>query len=62
MEPRAIPPTERLTVTLEAATWNTVMQVLGEGPFRIVAPLIQEIQNQCTNQPAPPTLSVVKNE
>jgi hypothetical protein len=40
-------PTDKLTVTLEAKQWNTLMQVLGEGPFRIVAPLIQDIQKQC---------------
>ena len=63
MEARVIPPTERLTVTLDAATWNTVMQVLAEGPYRIVSPLIAEIQAQCTNQP--PTdlaLRLVENE
>ena len=43
-------PTDKLTVTLEAKQWNTLMQVLGEGPFRIVAPLIQDIQQQCTMQ------------
>lgn len=50
MEPRVIQPTERLIVTLDAAQWNVVMQVLSEGPFRVVAPLIQEIQRQCNEQ------------
>jgi hypothetical protein len=40
-------PTDKLPVTLEAQAWETVMRVLSEAPYRIVAPLISEIQRQC---------------
>lgn len=40
-------PTHPLTVTLEAQQWNAVMALLAEGPYRVAAPLIQEIQRQC---------------
>jgi hypothetical protein len=45
-------PTTTLTITLEAQQWNQVMATLAEGPFRIVAPLIQEMQRQCLAQDA----------
>ncbi len=40
-------PDERMTVTLEAQQWEAAMRVLADGPYRIVAPLIAEIQRQC---------------
>ncbi len=40
-------PTDKLPVTLEAQAWETVMRVLAEAPYRVVAPLIGEIQRQC---------------
>jgi hypothetical protein len=40
-------PTDKLPVTLEAQAWETVMRVLSEAPYRVVAPLIGEIQRQC---------------
>jgi hypothetical protein len=40
-------PSQPLTVTLEAQQWNAVMALLAEGPYRISAPLIQAIQQQC---------------
>lgn len=40
-------PTTVITVTLEAQQWNLVLATLAEGPFRIVAPLIETIQRQC---------------
>jgi hypothetical protein len=46
-EQRVMRPQERLTVTLEAQQWNAVMALLAEGPYRISAPLITEIQRQC---------------
>jgi len=42
-----IEPTDNLSVTLPAQSWETVMRVLADAPFRIVAPLISEIQRQC---------------
>lgn len=38
---------DKIQVTLEAQQWNQVLQVLSEGPFRIVAPLIDGIRSQC---------------
>ena len=46
----AIAPTQSLTVTLEAQQWNSLMALLAEGPYRISAPLIQAIQQQCMTQ------------
>jgi hypothetical protein len=45
-------PTDKFPVTLEAQAWETVMRVLSEAPYRIVAPLIGEIQSQCMRQQA----------
>ncbi len=39
-------PGELIPVTLSAAEWNQVLAVLGEGPFRVVAPLITKIHGQ----------------
>jgi len=40
-------PTDTIPVTLDAASWNQVLTLLAEGPFKVAAPLIQTIQNQC---------------
>ncbi len=45
-------PTDNIPVTLEAQAWETVMRVLSEAPYRVVAPLIGEIQGQCMRQQA----------
>lgn len=42
-----IQPTDVLSVSLTAAAWNTVLQVLATGSYGVVAPLIQDIQSQC---------------
>jgi hypothetical protein len=42
-----IPPDAQLPVVLPAKDWNTVLAVLAEGPYRIVGPVIGEIQRQC---------------
>jgi hypothetical protein len=47
-------PQQPLTVTLEAQQWNAVMALLAEGPYRISAPLIQAIQQQCMAAERPP--------
>ncbi len=39
-------PGDLIPVTLNAAEWNQVLAVLGEGPFRVVAPLITKIHGQ----------------
>jgi len=45
-------PTDKLSVTLEAQTWEVVLRVLAKAPvpYEVMAPLIQDIQRQC----APP--------
>jgi hypothetical protein len=43
-------PNDKLPVILEAQAWETVMRLLSEAPYRIVAPLISEIQSQCMRQ------------
>ena len=40
-------PTDKIPVTLEAQSWEQIMRVLADAPFRVVAPFIAEIQNQC---------------
>jgi hypothetical protein len=42
-------PTDRISITLEAQTWETNLRVLAQAPvaYAIVAPLIAEIQRQC---------------
>jgi hypothetical protein len=36
-----------IAVTLAAEQWQAVMQVLSNGPYSVVAPLIASIQQQC---------------
>jgi hypothetical protein len=45
-----IAPTDNLSVTLQAQSWETVMRVLSGGPYNVVAPLIAEIQRQCARR------------
>jgi len=47
--PRHMP----IAVTLTAEQWQAVMQVLGGGPYSVVAPLIGQIQQQCMRYSAP---------
>jgi hypothetical protein len=47
-------PTDRLTATLEAQQWNQVLAALGEGPYRIVNPIIQALHDQLYAQQAEP--------
>lgn len=42
-----MPQQRSMTVTLEAQQWNAVMALLAEGPYRVAAPLLSEIQRQC---------------
>jgi hypothetical protein len=43
----AIDATTRLTLTLDAQTWNLIVGHLAEtGPWRVVNPIIQELQSQ----------------
>jgi hypothetical protein len=55
-----VTPTDRIAVTLDAQTWETILRVIAQAPvaYAVTAPLISEIQRQCTDhqQPARPTL------
>ena len=42
--------TSRLTVMLEAQQWDAVLNALADGPYRVTAVLIAEIQRQCMQQ------------
>jgi hypothetical protein len=42
-----------IVVTLTAEQWQTVMQVLANGPYSAVAPLIGSIQQQCMRHLVP---------
>jgi hypothetical protein len=46
-EPRAIPGTELIPITLPAAQWNTVLQCLAKAPYEVVNELMNAIQNGC---------------
>ena len=39
-----------LAITLQADEWNVVLDVLGDGPFKKVSPLIQKIIQQAQAQ------------
>jgi hypothetical protein len=38
--------TDKFTITLDMQQWQQVIDVLADGRFRLVMPLIQEIQRQ----------------
>ena len=48
-----IEPDTQMVVSLAAAQWNAVMTLLAEGPYRIAAPLIASIQQQCQQYDRP---------
>jgi hypothetical protein len=39
-------PTDELAISLTIAEWNQILQILGEVPYRVVAPLIGKINEQ----------------
>jgi hypothetical protein len=43
-------PTDKIPVTLQAQQWEAIMHILSDAPYRVSAPLISEIQNQCIQQ------------
>jgi hypothetical protein len=43
-----------IAVTLNAQQWNTLLVQLAEGPYRLVAPLLTAIQQQCQEYDAEP--------
>lgn len=40
-------PNAQIAITLNAAQWNIVLTQLAEGPYRVVAALMQSIAQQC---------------
>ena len=59
-------PTDRISITLEAQTWETVLRVIAQAPvaYAVTAPLIAAIQQQCTQPQAEeqPPLALVRPE
>lgn len=59
-------PTDRLSITLDAQTWETILRVIAQAPvaYAVTAPLIAAIQQQCTRQQAEeqPPLALVRPE
>ena len=52
-----IEPITPIPVTLRAQEWNTLMALLAEGPYKLAAPLIAAIQQQCMEHDAPMRVS-----
>jgi hypothetical protein len=49
-------PTDPISIVMSVQEWNNVLQLLAEQPFKLSAPLIQRIQQQCQvaeQQPQP---------
>lgn len=44
---------DQLIVSLEAEQWNQVLALIAEGPFRVVAPIIQNMHKQLQAQAQP---------
>ena len=56
-------PEDKVSIVLEAQQWNAVIAVLSKGPYEVVAPLIQEINQQAAaNQPPEPAGVQVSEE
>jgi len=51
-------PNTHITVTLNAAQWNLVLGQLSEGPYKLVAPILNTIQQQCMMHDAEAALSL----
>jgi hypothetical protein len=47
----------QIAVMLRAQEWNTLMALIAEGPYKIAAPLIAAIQQQCMEHDAPMRVS-----
>jgi hypothetical protein len=43
-------PEQKLSVTLRAEQWNQVLALLADGPYRVVNPLIVDVQMQLMSQ------------
>jgi hypothetical protein len=47
----------QIAVMLRAQEWNTLMALIAEGPYKLAAPLIAAIQQQCMGHDAPMRVS-----
>jgi hypothetical protein len=41
------PRDDKISVRLSPRSWDLIARVLADAPFRVVAPLLAEIQRQC---------------
>jgi len=58
-------PTDRISVTLDAQTWETILRVIAQAPvaYAVTAPLIAAIQQQCVkHDEAQPPLALVPRD
>jgi hypothetical protein len=57
-------PTDRIAVTLDAQTWETVLRVIAQAPvaYAVVAPLMAAIQGQCAKPQQPPLALVPRDD
>lgn len=54
-----IEPETQIPVTLSAQQWNLVLAQLADGPYRLVAPILNAIQQQCMAYESTPEGQVV---
>jgi hypothetical protein len=52
-----IDPTSLVAVTLRAQEWNTLIALITEAPYKLAAPLIAAIHQQCMEHDAPMRVS-----
>lgn len=62
MEETAKPAPQEFTVTLNLDELNVVFSLLQEGPFKIVKPIMDKIQQQVQQQATPNTPQETTNE
>ena len=53
-------PTDKIIIELQAQQWNMLLVVLAKAPvsYEMVAPLLHEIQRQCTEHEQPRPMRV----
>ena len=49
----AIDATTSITITLQAQEWNQILGILSDAPFKVVAPLINQMTQQAQQQTHP---------
>jgi len=47
---QSIEATAQIAITLQAQEWNQVLSILAEAPYKLVAPLVEQITRQATEQ------------